>query len=66
MSLHSPSGETPVSFGGNYFFVQIPGTSATASALPDRGPFTLIGYDAAGHQVASVDLDAPNNSFQPH
>jgi hypothetical protein len=26
----------------------------------------LIGYDAAGQEVASVDLNALNNSFQPH
>ena len=66
IALHSPSGDTPVSFGSHYFFVQIPGTSATADALPDSGPLILIGYDASGHEVASVDLNALNDSFQPH
>jgi hypothetical protein len=66
LALQSPSGTTPVGFADDYFFAQIPGTSASADTLPAGGPFTLIGYDSSGVEVASVSLNELQAKFQPH
>jgi hypothetical protein len=57
---------TAAVFAGGYFFVQLPGTSASANALPDDGPFTVVGYDATGKQVATVSIDDLFTQARPH
>jgi hypothetical protein len=60
---------TPVSFGGGFFFAQLPATSpgpqkGTVSMPP--GQWLLVGLDATGHQVAEVDLVAAHRHASPH
>jgi hypothetical protein len=53
---------TTVQFGDNFFFAQIPDTTATSDNFP-TGPYKLDAYDSSGAQVASVDLNALHRPF---
>jgi hypothetical protein len=69
LELHSDSGTTPVSFAGGFFFAQFPVTTpgpqkGTVSMPP--GKWLLLGLDAAGNQVAHVDLVASYRQATPH
>jgi hypothetical protein len=69
LELRSGASTTPVSFGGGFFFAQLPATSpgpqkGTVSMPP--GEWLLVGLDATGHQVAEVDLVAAHRHASPH
>jgi hypothetical protein len=69
LELRSGTSTTPVSFGGGFFFAQLPATSpgpqkGTVSMPP--GEWLLVGLDATGHQVAEVDLVAAHRQASPH
>ena len=69
LELRSGSATTPVSFADDFFFGQLPATSTgpqqgTVSLPP--GQWLLVGLDAAGRQVAQVDLSASQKRASPH
>jgi hypothetical protein len=64
LTLESSAGSHAVSFRSGFFFVQIPGTSATADT-PPTGGFTLVAYDATGHRVSSTNLDDYMKRLRP-
>jgi hypothetical protein len=69
LELRSDTSTTPVTFGGGFFFAQLPATSpgpqkGTVSMPP--GQWLLVGLDATGHQIAEVDLVAAHRHASPH
>jgi hypothetical protein len=69
LELHSDGGTTPVSFAGGFFFAQFPVTTPgpRQGAVPmPPGEWDLVGLDAAGNQVAHVDLVALHRQATPH
>jgi hypothetical protein len=69
LELRSDTSTTPVSFGGGFFFAQLPATSpgpqkGTVSMPP--GKWLLVGLDATGRQVARVNLVALHQQASPH
>jgi hypothetical protein len=69
LELRSDGGTTPVAFGGGFFFAQLPvttpGPQQGTVAMPP-GKWLLVGLDAAGRQVAQVDLVALHRQATPH
>lgn len=69
LTLSSPSASAEVAYGDNFFFAQLPvttpGPRVGSVPFPD-GPWTLTGYDAAGHEVAQVDLNELHHQASPH
>lgn len=69
VEISSPDATVPAKLGGNFFFAQLPVTTpgpvAGAVPFPD-GPWTAVGYDAAGTVVARVDLNALYRQSTPH
>jgi hypothetical protein len=63
LELRAPSGRTPAALAGGYFFVEIPGTSASAGTLPGR--FTLVGLDSAGREVVRVSMNELQDKARP-
>jgi hypothetical protein len=54
--LRSPAGETPMGERDGYYLGKLP-LSAEMGKLPDAGgPYAVVGYDDAGHEVATIDL----------
>jgi hypothetical protein len=69
LELRSDTSTTSVSFGGGFFFAQLPATSpgpqkGTVSMPP--GHWLLVGLDATGDQLAQVDLIALHQQASPH
>lgn len=69
LELRSGGATTPVSFAGGFFFAQFPVTTpgpqqGTVPMPP--GKWLLVGLDAAGNQVAQVDLVALHRQASPH
>jgi hypothetical protein len=69
LEVRSGSTVTPVTFGGGFFFAQLhettPGPVKGTVPLPP-GPWEVVGYDAAGNEVAHVDLVAFHHRASPH
>jgi hypothetical protein len=69
LELRSDTSTTAVSLGGGFFFAQLPETSPGpqqgAVSMPP-GKWVLVGLDAAGRQVAQVDLVAQHRRATPH
>ena len=69
VELRSDGDTTPVAFGGGFFFAQLPlttpGPQNGALSMPP-GNWLLVGFDAAGSQVAQVDLVALHRRATPH
>lgn len=69
LELRSDTTTTPVMSGGGYFFGQFPATTPGpqqgAVSMPP-GRWQLVGLDAAGDEVAHVDLVALYRSARPH
>jgi hypothetical protein len=55
VELRSGSGSRKLPLNEGYFLGQLP-EGGGPGRLPPGGPFTIAGYDAAGREVASVDL----------
>lgn len=69
LELHSDSGTTPVTLGGNFFFGQFPVTTPgpQKGTMPmPPGNWVLAALNAAGNQVAQVDLVALHQQATPH
>lgn len=69
LELRSDNETTAVAFGGGFFFAQLPATTpgprkGTLSMPP--GQWLLVGLDAAGHEVAQVDLVDFHRQASPH
>jgi hypothetical protein len=69
LELRSGSETTAVTFGGGFFFAQLPVTTpgpqqGTLSMPP--GHWLLIGLDVAGKQVAQIDLVGFHRQASPH
>lgn len=69
LELRSDGASIPVAFGGGFFFAQFPVTTpgpqqGTLSMPP--GNWLLVGLDAAGDEVARVDLVALHRQATPH
>jgi hypothetical protein len=68
LTLTSPTASTDVAYAGNFFFAQLPVTTPGPVVgnvpFPD-GPWTITGYDASGHQVATVDLNELERKATP-
>lgn len=56
VELHDATGSRPLPFAGGYFLGQLP-EGGSPGKFPPGGPFTIVGYDAAGNKIASVDLE---------
>jgi hypothetical protein len=56
VELHSASESKVIPFANGYFLGQFP-EGGSPGERPPGGPRTVVGYDAAGKQVASVDLE---------
>ena len=52
--LRTAAGEE-VASGSGFFLVQLPDSPASGE-LPPGGPYTLVAYDAAGREIATLDL----------
>lgn len=69
LELRSDTTTTPVTFGDGFFFAQLPATSPGPQqgtvSLPS-GQWLLVGLDAAGNEVARVDLAAQQREESPH
>jgi hypothetical protein len=67
--LGSPSGTVDVEYAGDFFFAQLPVTTpgpvVGTVPFPD-GPWLLTAYDAAGREVARVDLNQLHRQASPH
>jgi hypothetical protein len=55
VELHEASGSQTLPFANGYFLGQLP-PGGKMGELPPGGPFTVVGYDAAGKEVASYEL----------
>lgn len=55
VELQTASESIPVTASGGYFIAALPDAD-TVGSLPSGGPFVLVGHDAAGGEVARVDL----------
>ena len=55
VTLRSATGETAIPFANGYYLGQLPETGSSGT-LPPGGPYALVGYDRAGHVVATQDL----------
>lgn len=55
VELQTASESIPVTANGGYFIAALPDVD-TVGSLPSGGPFVLLGHDAAGGEVARVDL----------
>jgi hypothetical protein len=55
VELRSARGSTELPFSDGYFIGQLP-EGGSPGKLPAGGPYAVVGYDAGGAQVASVDL----------
>jgi hypothetical protein len=69
LELRSSTGTTAVALGGGFFFAQLPETTpgprvGTVPLPPGR--WLLVGYDAAGNEVARVDLVELHRKASPH
>lgn len=68
LTLSSPTTTVDVTYRDNVFFVQLPATTPGPRVgtvpFPD-GPWTLTGYDASGHEVEHVDLNALHTRLSP-
>jgi hypothetical protein len=56
VELRSAAGSTKLPFRNGYFLGQLP-EGGSPGKLPPGGPYALVGYDAAGTQVARFDLE---------
>jgi hypothetical protein len=67
--LQSPAGTVDAEYAGDFFFAQLPATTpgpvVGSVPFPD-GPWLLIAYDAAGHEVSRVDLSQLHRQASPH
>jgi hypothetical protein len=69
LELRSSKGATAVALGGGFFFAQLPETTPgpRVGTVPlPSGPWLLVGYDAAGNEVARVDLVELYQKASPH
>jgi len=69
LELRSDGETTPVALGDGFFFAQLPVTTPGPQKGTLRmppGQWLLVGLDAAGHQVAQVDLVAFHRQASPH
>jgi hypothetical protein len=57
VELNGAAASTPVIARDGYFIAALPDASAVGT-LPSGGPYVLVGRDASGAEVASVDLAA--------
>jgi hypothetical protein len=55
VELHDARGSTTLPFANGYFLGQLP-EGGSPGTLPPGGPFTIVGYDATGKEVATADL----------
>jgi hypothetical protein len=55
VELRSADDSTQVPFSNGYFLGQLP-EGGSPGKLPPGGPYAVVGYDAAGKEVASFDL----------
>ncbi len=53
-------------FVDNYFFAQLPGTSADPNRLPGTEDYALVAYDADGHEVARESIADAHKPFEFH
>jgi hypothetical protein len=69
LTLASPSASAEVTYSNNFFFAQLPATTPGPRVgtvpFPD-GPWILTGYDAAGREVARVNLNDQYRRATPH
>jgi hypothetical protein len=69
LELRSSTGTTAVTLRGGFFFAQLPETTTGpwVGTVPlPPGPWLLVGYDAAGNEVARVDLVELHRNASPH
>jgi hypothetical protein len=69
LELRSSKGTTAVALGSGFFFAQLPETTPgpRVGTVPlPPGPWLLVGYDAAGNEVARVDLVELHRQASPH
>jgi hypothetical protein len=69
LELRSETSTTPVSFGGGFFFAQLPATSPgpqKGNVSMPPGQWLLVGLDAKGNPVDQVDLVALHQRASPH
>jgi hypothetical protein len=69
LTLTSPTASADITYGGGFFFAQLPvttpGPRVGTVPFPD-GPWVITGYDASGHKVAQVDLNELYRRATPH
>jgi hypothetical protein len=56
IALRSRTGSTTLPFNNGHFLGQLP-EDGSRGEFPRGGPFVLVGYDAAGKEVARADLE---------
>ena len=69
LELRSSTGTTAVALGDGFFFAQLPETTTgpRVGTVPlPPGPWLLVGYDAAGNEVARADLVELHRNASPH
>lgn len=69
LELRSDNETTAVAFGGGFFFAQLPATTPgprKGTLSMPAGQWLLVGLDAAGHEVAQVDLVDFHRQASPH
>lgn len=64
VALRSATAEIAIPFDNGFYLAQLPSSSASGE-LPPGGPYTLVGYDASGREVASQDLAALLKKLRP-
>ena len=58
VELSSRRGSTELAVGNGHFLGQLP-EGGSPGTFPPEGPYVVVGYDAAGKEVASFEFEAP-------
>jgi hypothetical protein len=64
IELRAGNGATELPFSNGYFLGQLP-EGGSPGKFPPEGPFTIVGYDAAGKEIGSIDLEEAHRQATP-
>jgi hypothetical protein len=64
VELRAGNHATELPFSNGYFLGQLP-EGGSPGTFPPGGPFTIVGYDAAGEKIGSIDLEEFHRQATP-